>query len=56
MDAMQLPGTTTFRSMDFAVQQAQRPFRAPFGRLRASQGDEPGPLSFSGDRHSRDNS
>ena len=27
---------------DFAFQQAQRPFRAAFGRLRASQGDEPG--------------
>ena len=27
---------------DFAFQQAQRPFPAAFGRLRAGQGDEPG--------------
>src|ERR1700739_1573822 len=27
---------------DFAFQQAQRPFRAAFGRLRTGQGEEPG--------------
>jgi hypothetical protein len=27
---------------NFAFQQAQRPFRAAFGRLRTGQGDEPG--------------
>jgi hypothetical protein len=35
---------------DFAFQQAQRPFRAAFGRLRASQGDEPSLLLAVEDR------